>query len=248
MRYRVDWMSDLRRKGKHAMRAIDIMTANVRTVSPDTSIHDLAAFLCEHGISGVPVVDANGDLVGIVSEGDLLHRAELGTEKRPTGWSSRLSPAATARAYLKSHARTVEDVMTRDVITIAPMAFVDEIADLLETKGIRRLPVTRDGKLVGIVSRANLVRALAEVEASTGDGGTGDDETIRATLLAELRGKSWASVWAADIMVRDKVVHLWFADDQPVEERRALRVAAENTPGVDRVEEHLMHVEFASPM
>jgi CBS domain-containing protein len=230
------------------MRAIDIMTTNVRTVGPDTSVHDLAVYLCEHGISGAPVVDGNGALVGIISEGDLLHRAELGTEKRPAGWASRVSPAATARAYLKSHARTVADVMTRDVITISPMTFVDEIADLLETKGIRRLPVTREGKLVGIVGRANLVRALAQAEAGTAGDGAGDDAAIRATLLAELHGKPWASVWAADIMVRDRVVHLWFADDQPLEERRALRVAAENTPGVDRVEEHLMHVEFASPM
>jgi len=228
------------------MRAMDVMTANVITVTPETSIHDLAALLCERGVSGAPVVDAANELVGIVSEGDLLHRAELGTERhakrRRIRWLDHLaSDRDLARDYLKSHARTVGDVMTSDVITIAETAGLDEIADLLETNRIRRVPVVRDGKLIGIVSRANLVRALAAAkpEPSAADL---DDFTIREALLTELRGKQWAKVWDVDIMVRNKVVHLWCADDQPLEERHAIRVAAENTPGVVRVEEHVMHV------
>jgi CBS domain-containing protein len=223
-----------------------VMTANVITVSPETSIHDLAELLCEHSVSGAPVVDAADQLIGIVSEGDLLHRAELGTERhtkrRRVRWLDHLaSDRDLARDYLKSHARTVGDVMTRDVITIAETAGLDEIADLLETRGIRRVPVVRDGKLIGIVSRANLVRALAAAKTKPSAIEL-DDFTIRESLLTELRGKQWAKVWAVDIVVRNKIVHLWCADDQPTEERHAIRVAAENTPGVERVEEHLIHV------
>ncbi len=232
------------------MRAIDVMTTNVITVTPDTSVRDLAELLGRHGISGVPVVDAANELVGIVSEGDLLHRAETGTERRTdrrrTRWVDWLtSDQGVARDYLKSHARSVRDVMTRDVITVTEATGLDEVADLLETQRIRRLPVVRDGKLVGIISRANLVRALAMTKAEPANDAMLDDFTIRDALLVELRDKQWAKVWAAEIMVRDKVVHLWCSDDQPSEERHALRVAAENTPGVIRVEEHIVHVPMA---
>jgi len=232
------------------MRASDVMTANVITVTPETTVRDLAALLGRHGISGVPVVDAANDLVGIVSEGDLLHRAETGTMRRTatrrTRWLDWLtSDQDVARDYLKSHARTVRDVMTRDVISVSETTGLDEIADLLETRRVRRLPVLRDGKLVGIVSRANLVRALAMIQDQPTSDTLLDDFTIRDALLTELRDKQWAKVWAAEIMVRDKVVHLWYSDDQPLEERQAIRVAAENTPGVTHVEEHLVHVPMA---
>lgn len=229
------------------MRATDVMTTNVITVTPETTVRDLAELLGRHGISGAPVVDADNALIGIVSEGDLLHRAETGTERRTerrrTRWVDWLtSDQDVARDYLKSHARLVRDVMTRDVITVSETTGLDEIADLLETRRIRRVPVVRDGKLVGIVSRANLVRALAMTKTEPASDAQADDFTIRDALLAELRDKQWAKVWAAEIMVRDKIVHLWCSDDQPLEERQALRVAAENTPGVAGVEEHLVHV------
>jgi CBS domain-containing protein len=232
------------------MRATDVMTTNVITVTPETTVRDLAELLGRHGISGVPVVGADNGLVGIVSEGDLLHRAETGTERRTerrrTRWLDWLtSDQDVARDYLKSHARTVRDVMTRDVITVSETTGLDEIADLLETRRIRRLPVVRDGRLVGIVSRANLVRALAMTRVEPASEAVLDDFTIRDALLGELRDKQWAKVWAAEIMVRDKVVHLWCSDDQPLEERQAIRVAAENTPGVVRVEEHLVHVPIS---
>ncbi len=229
------------------MRAIDVMTENVITVTPETTVRHLAELLGKHGISGAPVVDAGGVLIGIVSEGDLLHRTETGTDRRNqprrVRWlDSLLSGNADARDYLKSHGRTVADVMTRDVITVADTTGLDEVADLLESKRIRRIPVLRDGKLIGIVSRANLVRALVTAKTPAADGAVLDDFTIRDALLAELRGKPWAKVWASEIMVRNKVVHLWYSDDQPLEERQAIRTAAENTPGVARVEEHLVHV------
>jgi CBS domain-containing protein len=220
---------------------------HVITVAPETSVRDLAELLGKHGISGVPVVDSANVLIGIVSEGDLLHRTETGTkrrsERRRVRWLDALtSDHHVARDYLKSHGRTVADVMTRDVITVDETAGLDTVAELLESNRIRRLPVLRDGKLVGIVSRANLVRALAMANSQPGTGEVLDDFSIRDALLGELRGKPWAKVWAAEIMVRDKIVHVWYSDDQPMEERRAIRVAAENTPGVERVEEHLVHV------
>jgi len=227
------------------MRAVDVMTTNVITTGPDTSVQAVATLLSERGISGVPVVDAGGRVIGIVSEGDLLHRAETGTERRTERRRARwLDSLATdqvlARDYVKSHGRTVKDVMTTDVISVAETTPLADVADLLETKRIKRVPVLRDGKLVGIVSRANIVRAFAVTKTMTAPDGDSDDRSIRHKLLTELQGQEWARVWAADIVVKDGVAHLWLSDDQSPEERQALRVAAENTAGVRGVEEHIV--------
>jgi len=225
------------------MRAMDIMTTHVVTVGPDTAVKELALLLSERGISGVPVIDSDNRLIGIVSEGDLLHRAETGTERRTehrrARWLDSLaSDRDLARDYVKSHGAKVADIMTRNVVTVSDTAELAEIANLLETKRIKRVPVLRDGKLVGIVSRANLVRALAATTSEPASDG--DDRTLRAKLIAELGKQEWAKLWAEDIVVRDKVVHLWFSEDQPEEERQAARVAAENIPGVRQVEQHLV--------
>jgi CBS domain-containing protein len=229
------------------MRTADVMTTDVITVTPETSVRDLAALLCKHGISGVPVVNAANELVGIVSEGDLLHRAETGTERRTerrrAWWLDSLASAQDlAQDYVKSHGRTVGDVMTREVITVTEATELDAIANMLETKGIKRVPVVRNGKVIGIVSRANLVRALATTKSQPETLTDADDRTIREKFLGELRGQEWARVWAADIIVRDKIVHLWCSDDRSEEEIQALRVAAENTPGVQGAEVHIVHV------
>lgn len=130
--------------------------------------------------------------------------------------------------------------MTRDVISVTDTTELADVATLLETKRIKRVPVLRDGKLVGIVSRANLVRALAMTKSEAAAEVDSDDRTIREKLLTELKGQEWVHIWAADIIVRDRVVHLWFSDDRSAEERQALRVAAENVPGVRQVEEHIV--------
>jgi len=231
------------------MRAMDVMTTGVITVDPDTSVQAVAKLLSERGISGVPVVDAADRLVGIVSEGDLLHRVETGTERRPERLTGRrrswwldtiASDEDLARDYAKSHGRTAKDVMTREVISVSDTTELADVAMLLETKRIKRVPVLRDGKLVGIVSRANLVRALAITESEPVIDADIDDRAIRDKLLAELKGQEWVHMWAADIIVRDRVVHLWFSDDRSEEERQAVRVAAENIPGVRGVEEHIV--------
>jgi CBS domain-containing protein len=238
------------------MRAMDVMTTNVITVDPDTPVQAVATLLAERGISGVPVVDSANQLVGILSEGDLLHRVETGTERRPDRRSGRRrswwldtigSDEELARDYVKSHGRTAKDVMTRDVISVSDTTELADIATLLETKRIKRVPVVRDGKLVGIVSRANLVRALATAGSQlTADTAT-DDRTIRQKLLAELKDQRWVHTWAADIIVRDRVVHIWVSDDRPGDERRALRIAAENIPGVRGVEEHIVPAPLVPP-
>jgi CBS domain-containing protein len=227
------------------MRAMDVMTTNVITVDSDTSVQALATLLSERGISGVPVLGQDGRLVGIVSEGDLLHRAETGTERRKQRRRSRwldnfASDQESARDYVKAHGRTVREIMTRDVISVTDTTELADIATLLETRRIRRVPVVRDGKLVGIVSRANLVRALAMTKDERALDADSDDRTIRQKLLTELQGHEWVHMWGADILVRDRVVHLWFSDDRSEDERQALRVAAENIPGVRQVQEHIV--------
>ena len=235
------------------MRAMDVMTTNVITVGPDTSVQEIAKVLSERGISGVPVVDPDQRLLGIVSEGDLLHRVETGTERRVqrrrrSWWLDTVgSDEELARDYVKSHGRTARDVMTREVITATDTTELADIANLLETKRIKRVPVIRDGKLVGIVSRANLVRALAAAGSRlTADTAT-DDSTIRQKLLTELQGQEWVHTWASDIIVRDGIVHIWVCDDRPPEEREALRVAAENISGVRGVEEHIVPAPLIPP-
>ena len=227
------------------MRAMDVMTTNVITVGPDTTVQALATLLSERGISGVPVVDNTGKLIGIVSEGDLLHRTETGTERRTTRRRSRwldsfAADQEAAREYVKEHGRRVGEVMTREVISVNYTTDLADVATLLETKKIKRVPVLRDGKLVGIVSRANLIRALAMTKSEPATEAASDDRSIREKLLAELKGQEWVHMWAADIIVRDRVVHLWLSDNRSDEERQALRVAAENIPGVRAVQEHIV--------
>ena len=226
------------------MRAMDVMTIDVITVSPDTTVQDLAKLLAERGISGTPVVDAGGQLVGIVSEGDLLHRAEIGTahrhrERRRSWWLDHFASEA-AREYVKSHGRTVGDIMTPNVVTVSEDTDLAEVAALLEARRIKRVPVTRDGRMVGIISRANLVRALGATKGAPPREGEADDRTIRAQLLNELGREEWARIWPEDVIVRDAVVHFWLTSDEPEEKRQALRVAAETIPGVRGVEEHFL--------
>jgi CBS domain-containing protein len=232
----------LQRNQGTAMRAMDVMTSEVITVDEEASVQQVAKLLAERGISAVPVVDSENRVIGMVSEGDLLHRAETGTERRRSWWLDMMSSTnKLAGDYIRSHSGKVKDVMTRDVISVADTTPVADIAVLLETNRIKRAPVVRDGKLVGIVSRANLVRALAMTVDEQPSETETDDRSIREKLLAELKAQRWAEVSPANVTVKDGVVHLWssYLSEQ---EKRALVVAAENTPGVRRVEDHMRPV------
>jgi len=224
------------------MRAMDVMTSKVITVDENASVTTVAKLLAERGISAVPVVDSENRVIGMVSEGDLLHRAETGTERRQSWWLEMMASTNQLTGdYIKSHSGNVKDVMTRDVLSVTETTSVADIAILLETNRIKRVPVLRDGKLVGIVSRANLVRALAMTVNEPTSSTEADDRTIRDNLLAELKAQRWAEVAPANITVKDGVVHLWssYLSEQ---EKRALVVAAENIPGVRRVEDHMRPV------
>src|SRR5271167_3646628 len=223
------------------MRAIDVMTTEVITVGENATVPEAAKLLAEHGISAVPVVDKDNRVIGMVSEGDLLHRAETGTERRRSWWLDMVSSTnKLAGEYIQSHGSKVKDVMTRDVLSVTEETPITDIAILLETNRIKRVPVLRDGN-VGIVSRANLVRALAMTISEAPGGAEADDRSIRDRLLAELKAQKWAEVSPANVTVKDDVVHLWssYLSEQ---EKRALLVAAENIPGVRRVEDHMRPV------
>lgn len=221
------------------MRAADIMTGNVITVAPTASVQAAARLLAEKDISAVPVVDREGRVIGMVSEGDLIHRTEIGTEPRRSWWLEMLaSTDRSAGDYIKSHGREVRDVMTRDVLSVTEETPIRDIALLLETHRIKRVPVMRDGKLVGIVSRANLVQALATTIEEPASDAAADDRAIRDRLLAELKAQRWAEVSPANVTVKDGVVHLW-CSYLSERERRAIIVAAESIPGVRRVADHM---------
>ena len=228
------------------MRAMDVMTTDVITVDPDMTVQGVASLLAERGISGAPVVDAHGKLVGIISEGDLLHRAEIGTahrhrDRRRSWWLDHFA-SDLAREYVKSHGRTVRDIMTHDVVSVTEDTDLANVAALLEAKRIKRVPVMRDDEVVGIISRANIVRAVGATKGVIPGMGENDDRSIRTRLLTELGQEEWARVWPEDVIVRDGVVHFWLSDDEPVDNRRALRVAAETIAGVRGVEEHLLAI------
>jgi CBS domain-containing protein len=220
------------------MRAMDVMTTEVITINEDATVQAAAKLLVEHGISAVPVVDNENRVIGMVSEGDLLHRAETGTERRRSWWLDMVtSTDQLAAEYIRSHSGRVRDVMTPGVISVTEQTAIAEIAILLETHRIKRVPVLRDGKLVGIVSRANLVQALAMKTNELPSGTEADDRVIRDKLLAELKTQKWAEVSPANVTVKDGVVHLWLSYLSE-RERHALVLLAQSTPGVRRVEDH----------
>ena len=220
------------------MKARDVMVSPVISVKPSCTVKEVAKTLLERRISAVPVVDDSGKLAGIVSEGDLMHRAEIGTQRRHSWWLRVLTgDDALAAEYTKAHARTVADVMTREVITASPDTPLHEIAALLERHSIKRVPIVKDSELVGIVSRANLLQALA---SSHKDLDTQlSDTTIRDRILAHLNNQPWAHTLLLNVTVNGGVVDLWGITGSDAE-RKAIRVAAESAPGVTAVNDHLV--------
>jgi CBS domain-containing protein len=220
------------------MFAKDIMTPQVITVSPDTSVQEIATLLIEKRISGVPVIDKNGDLVGLVSEGDLVHRIRGDDEQPRSWWLSLLgTPDDTPHAYLKSHGRVAADVMTRDLITARPITSVSKLAELLERNRIKRIPILDGTKLVGIVSRANILQALVSREGELPQVGN-KDENIRSSILKEIGAHNWANGAALNIIVSGGAVECWGYVDNAAA-KKAVCLAAQNTQGVRSVEDNI---------
>lgn len=217
------------------MRARDIMTTSVVTVSPETDVAEAVKLMLERQISGVPVVDDSGRLIGILTEGDLMRRAEL-VSGRQSWWINPISsPEQEAKAYVKAHGLKVKDVMTKEVVTINEQEPLDRIAMVFEERGIKRTPVLRSGKVVGIVSRANLLRSLA-VKKITDPAPS--DSQIRSAILATAAEDAAIRVVLVDVTVDNGVVHLW-GNTASEAEREAFRVVAENTKGVREVQNHI---------
>jgi CBS domain-containing protein len=222
------------------MIAADVMVSNVITVRADTSVEKIAETLLANRISAVPVVNEAGGLVGIVSEGDLIHRVEAGTERHRSWWLELLTgKEILAREFVKSHARKAADVMTRPVITVKPSTPLGELASLLEKHRIKRVPVVNDGKIVGIVSRANLVQALVRIGNKAAPAASVEDSTLYDNILAQLRSTSWADASNISVVVNNGTVELWGIVDSEIE-KNAIRVAVEVTPGVRQVSNRLV--------
>lgn len=220
------------------MKARDVMVSPVITVNPNSSIREVAKKLLENRISAVPVVDDGGKLVGMISEGDLMHRSEAGTERQRSWWLRLMAgDDMLAADYAKAHGRKVVDVMTQNVITATPNMPLDEIAVLLEINSIKRVPIVKDGQLVGIVSRANLVQAVASAPKGLEIPLT--DSAIREKLLAHLNAQPWPHTGLLNVTVSDGMVSLWGIISSETQ-RKALRIAAETTPGVRTVTDHLI--------
>lgn len=219
------------------MQAKDVMTANVVSVAPDATVSEIAQILLQRNISAVPVVDADGRLCGLVSEGDLIRRSELGTERKRSWWLDLLTgEGERAEDYVRAHGIHATDVMTTHVITVKETADLAEIATLLEEKRIKRVPVVRDGKIVGIVSRSNLLQGLiargAPAPVATGD------EDIRKRIVGELDELSWLHPTQLNVIVADGCVEVWGYVETKAQ-KDALRVAVENVGGVKRVVNHV---------
>ena len=227
------------------MQVRDIMTRNVICVGPQQTLVQAARLMLENRISGLPVVDAAGKLVGMVTEGDFLRRGEIGTERhRPKWLEFLLGPGRLAAEYVHASGRKVDEVMTADPCTVSEEDSLETVVELMEQQRIKRLPVMRDGIMVGIVSRANLMHALASLAPEAAPTGA-DDAALREAILSAFRAQPWAP--HVNVVVKGGVAELWgvITDER---ERQAVIVVAENVPGVKKVHDHLVWVEPISAM
>jgi CBS domain-containing protein len=220
------------------MKAADVMTREIVTVGPETPLAEAIRLMLEHRVSGLPVVDGAGQLVGLLTEGDLLHRAETGTDTVRLGWlQALLARGRMAEQYVHTHGRRVQDAMTRDVLTVGEASPLEDVIRIMETRHVRRVPVVEGKCLVGIVSRSDLVRALgALLERPAGP--EKDDGAIRDSILAEMARHRWAPGQNVSVAVRGGVVEFtgMIFDERM---RGALRVIAEGVPGVKAVRDEL---------
>jgi len=224
----------------------ELMTKNVMTVLPETTLADAARMMLARHVSGMPVVAADGGLVGMITEGDLLRRVELETEDEKPSWlKTFLMPSSLAKDYVRTHGRRVDEVMSRNPAIVTPATPLREAAELMRRRHFKRLPVVEKGRLVGVVSRSDLLAALSMKLLET--HGKVDDEMIGAHILAELKKESWAPKSGIRVKVENAVVALEgviFSAD----ERDAVMVIAENAPGVRVVRDQMTYVDPGSGM
>jgi CBS domain-containing protein len=225
------------------MKVSDVMTRNVIYIAPDETVLKAARLMLQNRISGLPVVEK---LVGIVTEGDFLRRGEIGTQRRRPKWLEFLvGPGKLAAEYVQASARRVGEVMTTDLYSIGEDEPLEAVVELMERRRVKRLPVMRGETMVGVISRANLLHALATIARDTPVTVSKTDTQIRDQILATLAAQPWAP--HANVVVKDGVAELWgvITDER---EREALIVAAENVPGCKGVHDHLVWVEPMSGM
>jgi CBS domain-containing protein len=225
------------------MQARDVMTTRVISIEADAPVMRAIHLMLQNRISGLPVVGPKGELVGMVTEGDFLRRGELGTQRRRSRWLEFLiGPGLLADEYVHANGRKVDEVMTRQLFTVPEDTPLDEVVQLMERHRIKRVPVVREGRLIGIVTRANIMHALVSLALEV-KAPAGNDAAIREQILDECKKKSWAPM--TNVVVRNGVVALWGAitDER---ERQALIVASENIPGVKAVHDHLVWIEPTS--
>ena len=222
------------------MKAADIMVKDVVTAGPEASVRELATIMLERRISGMPVVDGGGRLLGIVSEGDLIRRPEIDTDRVKLGWLRLLlSDEARARDFVKSHGRKAREVMTQPAISVVADAPLAEVVRLMERHRIKRLPVVEKGKLVGLVTRTDLLRAVVARQALP--SADVKDEELRARIDAMLRDEDWASSAVVHVQVEGGVAQLWGTVESE-DQREALLLAVRGVPGVKDVQPHLGRV------
>jgi CBS domain-containing protein len=228
------------------MRAHQIMTRPVISVTPETTIADAANTMLQKHVSGLPVVDAAGKLVGIISEGDFIRRSEIGTQrKRGRFLKFILGPGQQAADFVREHGRKIAEIMTPEPLTIGEDTPLEEIVRLMEKNNVKRLPVTRGDKIVGIVSRANLLQAVASLAREIPDP-TADDDHIRNRVIDTLAKNDWCP-FGLSVVVRDGIVHLSGVITEE-RSRQAAVVATENVTGVNKVHDHLCWVDTMSGM
>lgn len=220
------------------MKAHEIMTTDVTTVGLTTTVKEIATLLVNKRISAVPVVDDDQHVIGIVSESDLFHRAETDTERKRSWWLKVFTDAdVLARDYVKSHGLKAEDIMSRVVTSVHENADLAEVADILDTHRIRRVPVVKEGRLIGLISRADIVRALIQAE-ETSSGSKPDDSALQTAILKEIRSQTWLSARSVSVTVKNGVAELWGLVDSE-DERKALHVLVEAVDGVQGLEDHV---------
>ena len=228
------------------MRAHQIMTRSVVTVTPETTILQAANIMLRRHVSGLPVVDAAGKLVGIVSEGDFVRRSEIGTQRKRGRWLKFILGAGQeATDFVHEHGRKVSEVMTREPLTVTEDTALEDIVKTMESNNVKRLPVMRGEKLVGIVSRANLLQAVASLAREVPDP-TADDDHIRNRVIETIEKNDWCP-FGLGVVVRDGIVHLSGVITEE-RSRQAAIVAAENVAGVKKVHDHLCWVDTVSGM